>query len=53
MSFLNFKTGVTSEILKITKPTDLGVAVSPDGKELLYTQIDYLGIDLMLVEGFR
>jgi hypothetical protein len=29
------------------------LAVSPDGKHLLYTQIDQQGSDLMLMENFR
>jgi eukaryotic-like serine/threonine-protein kinase len=51
--FLNFVSGVTSEIVKIEKPVDLGLAVSPDGRYLLFTQVDYAGQDLMLVEGFQ
>ena len=31
---------------------DLGLALSPDGKHLLFTKIDYLGADLMLIEQF-
>jgi len=30
-----------------------GLAISPDGKWLVYSQIDETGSDLMLVEGFR
>jgi len=51
--FLNFATGATTEIVKIEKPVDLGLAVSPDGRRLLFTQVDYAGQDLMLVENFR
>jgi Serine/threonine protein kinase len=32
---------------------DLGLALSPDGKHLLFTTIDNLGADLMLIEQFR
>ena len=32
---------------------DLGLALSPDGRYLLYTQVDYMGQDLMLVENFK
>jgi hypothetical protein len=39
--------------LRIDAPPDLGLALSPDGKYLLFTKIDYLGADLMLVENFR
>ena len=30
-----------------------GIALSPDGRTLLYSQIDDAGSDLMLVENFR
>jgi Tol biopolymer transport system component len=51
--FRDATTGVTSEILKVTKPVDLGLALSPDGRTLLFTEVDYSGQDLMLVENFR
>jgi serine/threonine protein kinase len=51
--FLNLATGATTEILKIDKPVDLGLEISPDGRNLLFTQVDYVGQDLMLVENFR
>jgi Tol biopolymer transport system component len=51
--FRDAKTGATNEILKVTKPVDLGLALSPDGRTLLFTQVDYSGQDLMLVENFR
>jgi Tol biopolymer transport system component len=51
--FLNLTTKATTELLKIDKPVDLGLAISPDGSTLLFTQIDYIGQDLMLVENFR
>ena len=53
MQFLNVATGTTTEIMKTEKPVDLGLAVSPDGRKLLFTQLDYSGQDLMLVENFR
>lgn len=51
--FLNFATGTAAPILKVQKPLDLGLAVCPDGRTLLYTQVDSSGRDLMLVENFR
>ena len=47
-----FSTGKTSKILTIERPGG-GVAVSPDGRTLLYSQVDETGSDLMLVENFR
>jgi len=51
--FMDTKTGKSTEILKIQKPIDLGLALSPDGRTLLFAQVDYSGQDLMLVENFR
>jgi eukaryotic-like serine/threonine-protein kinase len=50
-----FATGKTKEILKPERPVaDIGdVAVSPDGRTILYSQYDEAGSDLMLVENFR
>jgi hypothetical protein len=41
--FLDFATGKTSDIAPIDRRVDLGLAVSPDGRYLLFTKIDYLG----------
>jgi hypothetical protein len=30
-----------------------GIGISPDGKYLIYPQLDELGSDIMLVEHFR
>jgi eukaryotic-like serine/threonine-protein kinase len=51
--FLEFKSGRQRDIVALDKLADLGVAVSPDGKFLLFTKLDYSGTDLMLVENFR
>jgi hypothetical protein len=40
-------------VIKLEKFPDLGLTVSPDGKALIFAQIDYRGADLQLVEGFR
>lgn len=50
---LNFATGAQTEVMKLLKPADDGLTVSPDGRTLMYSQVDHLGRDLMLVEGFR
>jgi hypothetical protein len=42
-----------STLHTLTKPVDLGLAVSPDGRYLLFAQSDFYGSDLMLVENFK
>jgi eukaryotic-like serine/threonine-protein kinase len=53
VQFFDFAAGKATLIVQIQKPLDLGMAVSPDGRDLLYTQIDHIGRNLMLVENFR
>ena len=53
IQFLSFADGAIRTIIAIAKPVFVGLAVSPDGRSLLYTQIDQETSDLMLVERFR
>ncbi len=53
LSIYEFATGKTRKILTIERPLGAFFAVSPDGRTILYTQIDETGSDLMLVENFR
>ena len=46
-------TGGSQVIAHVRRPLQLGITLSPDGKSLLYPQIDSLVEDLMLVENFR
>jgi serine/threonine protein kinase len=48
-----FATGKTRKILTIEKPVMFSIEASPDGRTVLYTQVDDRGDDLMLVENFR
>lgn len=53
VQFLNFATGMAAPVVKIQKPLDLGLTISPDGRTLLYAQVDSSGRNLMLVENFH
>jgi hypothetical protein len=52
IDFLNFATGEVRPVLKTPRP-HTGLATSPDGRYLVFAQIDATGSDLMLVENFR
>jgi hypothetical protein len=53
IQFLRLATGKVEVVAAIDKDLSLGLAVSPDGRWLLYSQIDQATCDLMLVENFR
>jgi len=53
IQFLEFATGKTFPVVTIDKPMGPRLAVSPDGRSLLYHQVDQQSRDLMLVENFR
>jgi hypothetical protein len=53
LMFRSLSTGARREILHVEKAIDLGLAVSPDHRYLLYSQLDYFGSNLMLAENFR
>jgi len=57
VQFLQFATSSIRTIVSLEQPLNLaemgGLAVSPDGRWILYTQFDQAGSELMLVENFR
>ena len=53
MCFYEFATGQIRKILTIQRPVDNHIAVSPDGRTILYPQSDESGSVLMLVDNFR
>jgi Tol biopolymer transport system component/DNA-binding winged helix-turn-helix (wHTH) protein len=56
IEFFNFTTRKVMTIATLDKPlspTNPGLAVAPDGRSILFTQMDQSGSDLMLVENFR
>jgi len=56
IEFFNPATGKTTPVAtteKVLARWIPSLTVSPDGKYMLYTQIDQQGSDLMLMENFR
>jgi Tol biopolymer transport system component len=53
IEFFDFATSQVRPIARLEKPTIAGLAVSPDGRWILYTQVDRQENDIMLVENFR
>ncbi len=50
---LDIATGRVTSLYKATRRIDVGLALSPDERYLLFAQLDYLGSDLMSVDKFR
>ncbi len=53
IQFFNFATKRIRSISTIERPDRHYLSVSPDGRWILYSQIDQEGSDLMLVENFK
>ncbi len=53
IDFLSFATGKVSRVTALSRPAGNGLDVSPDGRTLLFSQMDSFAEDLMLVENFR
>ncbi|HEY3198711.1 MAG TPA: DPP IV N-terminal domain-containing protein [Nitrospirales bacterium] len=56
VEFFSFTTGLATQIAQLEKPilpAIPGFAVSPDGRWILYVQLDQSGSDIMLMENFR
>ena len=53
IEFLRFASGKIETFARLEKPPFIGMAGSPDGRWLLYTQTDQAGCDLMLVENLQ
>ncbi len=53
IQFLDFAGGKTRTIIASDRPIVTGLTVSPDGRTILYTQVDREDSDLMLLENFR
>jgi len=56
LEFYNFATKQISEVARLERGAERyvpGLAVSPDGRSLLYCRMDHSGSDIMMVENFR
>ena len=51
--FFDFKTGKSTFVAAISKPVTTGLAISPDGRRLLFNQLDQQSSEILLVENFR
>jgi Tol biopolymer transport system component len=53
IQFLSFATNKIATVASSDKPIGSGLAVSPDGRSILFAQLDQAGSELMLVENFH
>ena len=53
IQFLSFATGKVKTVARMLGRPSEGLSVSPDGRSLLFSQVDEAGSDLMLVENFK
>jgi len=53
LDFLSFATGTSTRVMTFDRHFGHGLDLSPDGRTLLFGQVDSLTEDLMLVEKFR
>jgi Tol biopolymer transport system component/DNA-binding winged helix-turn-helix (wHTH) protein len=53
IEFYSFDTSKVTQVAALSKPFSYSLSVSPDGRWLLYTQVDQSGSDIMLMENFR
>jgi Tol biopolymer transport system component len=53
VKFFDFASGKTISISNLDRPSSLGLAVSPDGRSILYAQNELAESTIMLVKNFR
>jgi Tol biopolymer transport system component/DNA-binding winged helix-turn-helix (wHTH) protein len=51
--FASHKVSIVAQVNGLPPGGDPGFAVSPDGKRIIFSQVDASAVDLMLVENFR
>jgi hypothetical protein len=52
LKFFSFAKGAAEKVFDVDI-SDMGLSVSPDGRYVLFLQVDPFVCDLMLVENFR
>ncbi len=52
LAFFSFATKRITSLGTLSRPLGLGLAVSPDERLVLYSQVDHVGSDLMLIENY-
>jgi Tol biopolymer transport system component/DNA-binding winged helix-turn-helix (wHTH) protein len=53
VAYFNFATKQVRDVFKLEKDFDEGLSVSPDGRYILFSQVDEQNSDIMLVEQFH
>jgi len=53
LRYYDFASGQIRDVLKLQKDFSDGLSISPDGRYLLYSQLDDLNSDIMVVENYR
>ncbi len=53
ISFFDFARRMTREVFRADKDLSDGMSISPDGRYMLYSQVDEVGAEIMLVNNFR
>jgi hypothetical protein len=53
LEFLDFATRTSRVVIRIVRPAAAGLALSPNRRRIIWTQMDSEGSDLMLVNNFR
>jgi Tol biopolymer transport system component/DNA-binding winged helix-turn-helix (wHTH) protein len=53
LRYFDFSTRKISQVFEVQKDFEVGLSVSPDGRWILYSQVDEENRDIMLVDHFR
>ena len=53
VEFIDPETGRHTVLARTAKALDSGMAISPDGRYLLYAQADFDTSNLMMIDNFR